>query len=192
VTTRLSVDVATYADIYPNIESGQPGVAFSASVPSPPHVVLPVIISNAGEARAYGGEMVGTWQVTDRWRIVPGYSFLHMTMDLGASSQARSASGTPGTSPEHQYQVRSLLTLRPNVDWDSVAYHVSSLADPFVPSYTRVDTQVVWRLRRHVELSLVGQNLLSSRHEEFANTGPLHHTVAQRSVFGRIRWQFDH
>jgi hypothetical protein len=66
----------------------------------------------------------------------------------------------------------------------------ATLRSPFVPSYSRIDTRFAWRFREHAELSIVGQNLLSPGHQEFTNTNQLHPTLAQRSVFGQIRWQF--
>jgi len=41
-----------------------------------------------------------------------------------------------------------------------------------------------------VELSVVGQNLLTPRHAEFADTQSLDHTLVERSVFGKVTWRF--
>jgi len=48
-----------------------------------------------------------------------------------------------------------------------------------------------WDIRPGIELSLIGQNLLDSRHTEFLpdfiSTQP---TEVERSIYGRVIWSF--
>jgi len=74
---------------------------------------------------------------------------------------------TAGDAPQHQLQIRSQLNLRRNLEWDSSLMYVSSLSNRNIPGYVRVDTRLGWRPAESVELSLVGQNLLTPRHLEF-------------------------
>ena len=67
--------------------------------------------------------------------------------------------------------------------------YVSTLSHLGIPSYTRLDTRLGWRLGEFVELSLVGQNLLRARHAEFFDS-TVHGTEIERSVFGKVTWRF--
>jgi len=53
-----------------------------------------------------------------------------------------------------------------------------------------LDTRVGWRLGEFVELSVVGQNLLRPRHQEFPTIHFINPMLDQRSVFGKITWRF--
>jgi hypothetical protein len=73
--------------------------------------------------------------------------------------------------------------------WDSSVYFVGSLPDQGIANYTRLDSRIAWRLGERAEFSVVGQNLLTPRHEEFGDDAPLH-TEVKRTVFGKIAWNF--
>ena len=80
-----------------------------------------------------------------------------------------------------------------NLDWDASAAWTSPLANvPFynVPGYTRVDSRLGWRAGESLEFSVVGQNLASPRHLEFADTLGINGTLVARSVFAKVRWRF--
>jgi iron complex outermembrane receptor protein len=65
------------------------------------------------------------------------------------------------------------------------------LPTQFVPAYTRLDSQLTWRPEERLELSLVGQNLLSDRHWEFDyNLQSVNSTEVKRSVFAKVTWKF--
>ncbi len=142
---------------------------------------------NGAGARTYGAEFSGNWNVTGHWRITPGYSYFHLHEDGDSSA----ATTTPGVSPNHQFQVRSLLDLPRHLEWDNTLAYVSKLATGDIPGYVRLDSRVGWRLGEFVEISVVGQNLLTPRHAEFSDTFyPLNHTLVERSVFGKVTWRF--
>jgi hypothetical protein len=43
---------------------------------------------------------------------------------------------------------------------------------------------------KSIELSVVGQNLLTPLHAEFHNAFEVRRTLVERSVFGKITWRF--
>ena len=103
----------------------------------------------------------------------------------------RALNPPPGSAPNHQFQVRSLLDLPHRLQWDNTLAYVSKLAAGNVPAYARLDSRLGWRVGEFVELSLVGQNLLSPRHAEFSDTFyPLNHTLVERSFFAKVTWRF--
>jgi iron complex outermembrane receptor protein len=185
---RVSLDVTAFGSLYRNLETAVAQAPYFATTQQGlPYTILPELLSNGPPAHTYGAEFSGNWNVTDHWRISPGYSYLLMSVD-GASS---SLSIQPGASPNHQFQVRSQLDLPHHLEWDDTLGYVGKLADGNVPAYARLDSRLGWRVSEFVELSIVGQNLLAPRHEEFSNTVyPTLHTLVERSVFGKVTWRF--
>jgi outer membrane receptor protein involved in Fe transport len=75
--------------------------------------------------------------------------------------------------------------------WDTSAYFVGRLTDPSEPSYTRLDTGLSWEFGERIGLSLVGQNLLRDRHEEFVDTTEsAKTTLIKRSAYAKVEWRF--
>jgi iron complex outermembrane receptor protein len=96
-----------------------------------------------------------------------------------------------GSNPGHQAQLRSHLELSSSLTWDTNAYFVGRLPAQFVASYTRLDSQLTWRLMESVSLSVVGQNLLQDHHVEFNDTAQsVNSSQVKRSVYAKFTWRF--
>jgi len=190
VSKRLSVDVTAFRSHFTSLRSLEPGTPYVTLTPGPPHVVLPNYFSNLALANNYGAEAFVNWNVTNRWRISPGFSFLEMKVGLDPTSRDITTANTPGFAPKHQFELRSALSLPHNLEWDFSAYYVGSLAQGPVPAYTRLDTRLGWRAGENVEFSIVGQNLLTPHHFEFPDAVQVHPTQIERSIFGKVTWHF--
>jgi iron complex outermembrane receptor protein len=190
VSKRVSVDVAIFFNFYKHLQTLEPNAPFFTANPAPPHLELPSDFDYNARAHNYGGEVFLTWNATARWKIIPGYSLLHMKVVRDPVSQDTQVELTPGNSPKHQFQVSSLVNLRSNIDWDSSLSYVGRLDTLGIPNYTRLDTRLAWRIGEFVELSVTGQNLLRQRHTEFVDTTGINPTQVERSVFGKITWRF--
>jgi iron complex outermembrane receptor protein len=191
VSQQLSIDFAAYYNDYSHLETSEPSTPFLANTP-PPHLVLPLIYENLMHGETHGMEIAVNWKATDRWALSPGFAFEQIHMHLAPTSQdTTSVSGTQGSSPVNAAQLRSHLALARGLAWDTSAYFVGRLNDPRVPSYTRVDTGLSWTLGERIGLSLVGQNLLRDRHEEFVDsTGSATSTLIKRSAYAKVEWRF--
>jgi len=184
---RVSLDVTSFVSLYPNLESFVAQTPYFATQQGVPYVVLPELFVNDDRAHTYGAEFSANWNVTDHWRISPGYSYFLMHLDGDPSGVITQ----PGASPNHQFQVRSRLDLPHHLEWDNTLGYVGKLAVGNVPAYARLDSRVGWRLGEFVELSVVGQNLLTARHPEFLDANyPTDYTLVERSVFGKVTWRF--
>jgi len=187
VSKRVSLDVTSFVSLYPNLESFVAQTAYLATQQGVPYVVLPEVFVNGDRAHTYGAEFSANWNVTDRWRISPGYTYFLMHLNGDSSGLITQ----PGASPNHQFQVRSLLDLPHHLNWDNTLGYVGKLVVGNIPAYARLDSRVGWRLGEFVELSVVGQNLLTPRHAEFLDaTYPTDYTLVERSVFGKVTWRF--
>jgi iron complex outermembrane recepter protein len=191
-TDHLSLDVAAFFNTYQGLESLEPAPSFVDANSVPPLLVHPIVLGNEMRGTTLGLEASLNWKVTHRWTLSPGYSFLKMNLHTDSTSlDTLSVANTEGSSPNHQAQLRSHVELPRGFSWDANAYFVDSLPVQPEPSYTRLDTQVGWRLAERIELNLVGQNLLHDHHAEFNDfEQSVNSSLVKRSAYAKITWQF--
>ncbi len=187
---RISFDVSTFFSNYTDLRTTEPGAPLVVMSPAPAHLVVPEMWGNLARAHNYGAELSGSWDVTTRWRLSAGLSFLSMNISPDASSRDTTVALTGGYSPKHQAQLRSSVKLSRRLEWDTSAYFVGALSNGPVPAYTRVDTRLGWSMGESVYFSISGQNLLTPRHLEFLNGTLVQPTVVERSIVGKVTWRF--
>ena len=192
IRKNLSVDFASYFNDYNHQETTEPEPEFFEDSPAPPHYVMPFTYENLMYGATEGFEMFGTWKVTNRWTLNPGYAFEGIHMHLRPNSQdTSSVAAAEGASPDHSAQLRSRVELPHGLVWDTSAYFVDRLTDPIEPSYTRVDTQLEWKFTEDGSISLVGQNLAQGLHAEFLDdTGSTRTALIKRSAYIKFTWKF--
>ena len=191
VREQLSVDFAAYYSHDTHQNTSEPSTPFFVATPAP-HLVLPLITENLMHGETHGMELVVNWKVTQRWTLNPGYAFEQIHMHLAPTSQdTDSVSEAQGSTPVNAAQLRSHVDLARGLSWDTSAYFVGRLADPSEASYTRLDSGLSWRPGEKINLSMVGQDLLRGRHEEFVDpTGSTRSTLIKRSGYAKLEWQF--
>jgi iron complex outermembrane receptor protein len=189
---HVSIDIAAFYGEYRQQQTVEPAPPVFETTPSPPHLFIPTTFENLMHGESQGLEIAANWKVTDRWTLSPGYAFEQIHMHLDPSSQdTTSVSPAEGSSPVNSAQLRSHFILPHNFAWDTSAYFVGRLADPRVPSYTRVDTSLTWHYREGLSISLVGQNLVRDQHLEFIeSTGASTSTLIKRSGYAKFTWRF--
>jgi iron complex outermembrane receptor protein len=190
LSERFTFDATAFLSDYRRLQTLEPRPPYFTMSPAPPHLVLPNVWDNLGQARNYGVELSGGWDLTSWWRISPGFSFLQMKFTLDPTSKDTSLALTPGDSPKRQAQLRSTMNLPHHLEWDTSVYYVAALGTGPVPSYTRLDTRLGWRVGESMEFSIAGQNLLAPRHTEFMDALQVLPTQIERSVVGRVTWRF--
>ncbi|MGA2982566.1 MAG: TonB-dependent receptor [Terriglobia bacterium] len=190
---RVSLDFATFYNIYHDLRTLEPGTPSIETTPPPPYLLVPEVFGNGAHGQTFGAEASADWSVVNRWKLTGSYSWLNMRLQLDPSSHdTSSATAAAGQSPRHQFQVRSYLTLPRRFDFDSSLYYVDRLPALNTPAYTRVDARLAWHPTESIELSVVGQNLLDERHFEFIDAADQLYLSSQvkRSVYGKITWRF--
>jgi iron complex outermembrane receptor protein len=185
-TKTLSLDVATFLSFYRHLETIQPQ-AIVVIPGAPSKIEIPLLNENNAHALNYGGEVSLNWTASSRWRVSPGYSFLHATIRQDATSQDW---GSSGTFPQNIFQIRSQVNLSRNMAFDQALYYTARLPGGRVPSQSRFDLRLARWLGESAEISLVGQNLLRPRAVEYGDSDGIVGTQVQRSVFGSISWRF--
>ena len=190
--TRLSIDLSTFFDRYDHLESLEPGPEAFQTSPAPARIVMPITFGNLMYGTTEGGELSANFKVTDRWTLSPGYAFLEMHLHTKPSSlDATSVAEFQGSSPQHQAQLRSHVDLSHGLSWDAGAYFVSELPVQGVAAYSRIDTQLRWKLAERADISLVGQNLLQDHHLESMDQLTLvNSSMIKRSAYAKFTWRF--
>jgi iron complex outermembrane receptor protein len=192
VVRHVSIDLSTYYNSYNNQQTTEPEAPFFETVPTPPHLVLPVTYENLMHGETHGLEISANWKVTNRWMLSSGYAFEQIHMHLDPTSQDTEAvSEADGSAPVHSAQIRSHVALPHSLAWDASAYFTGRLGESQVPSYTRLDTLLTWQWREGLSVSLVGQNLLQGEHLEFIDSnGSVQSALIKRSGYAKFTWHF--
>ena len=191
-TERFSIDVTAFVNTYHDLQSAEQLPSFVDTSSVPPLLVFPLLLNNKLHGTTEGVEAFVKWKVANRWTLSPGYSFLQMHLHADPTNpNPTSVAHAEASNPGHQAQLRSHVELWRGFAWDANAYFVGPLPGQFVASYTRLDTQLTWRLRESVGLSLVGQNLLRDHHVEFNDLfQSVNSSQVKRSAYAKLTWQF--
>jgi iron complex outermembrane receptor protein len=189
---RVSFDVTAFFNDYQSLESIENLPDFFDADSVPPVLVQPKSFSNKLYGTTEGLEGAIKWKPTRRWTLSPSYSFFEMHLHTRSSSlDTTSVGDAQGSSPGHQAQLRSHLEISKRFAWDTNAYFVGHLPAQFVPSYTRLDSQMTWRVSEKVALGVTGQNLLQDHHVEFNDQfQSVNSAEVKRSVYAKFTWQF--
>ena len=187
----LSLDTAFFYHDFQNLQSNEVGTpVFHGS-----YVELPLVFDNQRQADLYGVELAATWYPTPWLRGDFAYSFLKTRIDFGKESDR-----TPqaAKSPHHQISLRTRVNLNPETDFDvwfryvgkSQAITTFALKEAEISRYFALDARLAWRPLQDLEVSVIGQNLLSPRHLEYVQESFTLPTEVQRGVYGKVEWRF--
>jgi iron complex outermembrane recepter protein len=188
-TKTISLDATTFLSFYRHLETvePQPMVVIPGS---PVQFQIPMLYDNKADAVTYGGELSLHWNANSRWRISPGYSYLHATIRQDPSSRGNVAYTLPDGFPGNMVQIRSSLNLWRRTEFDQSLYYTARLPGGSVPGHARVDLRLARHFGERAEVSLVGQNLLRPRAAEYGDSIGIMGTQAVRSVFTQFTYRF--
>jgi iron complex outermembrane receptor protein len=192
VRDNVGLDVTAFYNIYNDLRTVVPGTPGFEDNP-PTHVLIPIVVGNGLEADTWGFEVAADWRPVDFWTLRSGYSFLEMDLDFDNDAQTDPVSGfADGSSPQNQVFVHSMLDLPYHFEFDSTVRWVDQLKSLGIGDYASLDLRLAWHATEHVELALVGQNLLSTANQEFASSQFVNDepTRVQRGVYGKVTIEF--
>jgi iron complex outermembrane receptor protein len=159
----------------------------------------PDIFQNNLEGDTYGFEASANYQILDGWRLHGGYDLLKEDIHVKPGSVDVDGALNETADPQQQFSLRSSVDLLRNVELDTMFRWVDKLTmdssptgGPIagtVPSYCEMDARLGWRVNKHLELSLVGQNLLHSHHVEYGFPNSSKEAI-ERSVYGKISYHW--
>ena len=186
----VSVDVAAFYNSYGNLLSAEPAAPLVGVDQGTVHIVAPLVAANKMSGATYGSELFAEWRPSSLFRLNGAYTFLRMDIDRDADS-LDTTSDPAGSSPRHQFSVRSAIDLTRNLQQDVTWRYVGGLDGLAIPSYYSLDGHLGWAVSRRLSLSIGGQNLTNNEHLEFRPdfiaTAP---TVVKRTYQVTARWAF--
>jgi len=161
----LSIDITAYYNDYSNLTSTSPGIPALRFDPMlGNYVYVPLIETNNNGGETHGVELASTWEVTRNIKLNGSYTFYYSHLNITDSSLVTQQ----GTAPNQQFNLRSYVNLPYNLQWDTMLYRVSALPEIPVEPYTRLDTRIGYSPMKGLDLSIIGQNLLQSEHQEYS------------------------
>jgi iron complex outermembrane receptor protein len=186
---KLFFDMAAFANIY------RDGHSFEVEAPfvNPSGFVeLPIVSRNRLDGETYGVEVAATWDVSSWWRLNGAFTWFQMDLRKDPISTDQNVVGFEGNDPKFQWNLRSHMNLPSNLEFDQMLYYVDALQSQQVRSYFRLDLRVGWHPAKNIEVSIVGQNLLDNKHQEWGDDRiqTNDRNLVERSVFGKLVLKF--
>ena len=191
LTPRLSGSISIFYNQYDDIRStslGPPDPIFG--------LPFPLFYENNLEGETYGLELSTNYQLCDWWRLHGGYSFLHEEIRVQSGRTDFNNALNETADPKHQFSIRSSMDLPGRIEldvglrWvDSLRFNNNAVAET-VPAYFELDARLSWHATKNLEFSVVGQNLLHDHHLEYVISSPNPREEIERSVYGKVTWQF--
>lgn len=174
VSSELTFDVSVYHDDYKRLRSQElvPGA--------------PVTLGNTIEGEINGIEFGATWEPSDMLRFHGATSFLHKSLDRSPGSQ--DVSGGEGNDACCLARLQIFADLREDLRLTGLARYIAELPSPQLAGYAEADLTLQWAVRKGIELSFVGQNLLHDSHPEFTSGQPLLEAY-ERSFFVTVTFR---
>lgn len=188
---RLSLDASLFFNDYDQLRSVElAGPPRLTPFPSP-ELIQDAVVGNQLKGQTYGLELVADYQPYNGWRLQGAYSLLRMGLELLPDSSDTLSKPIEEESPAHQWTLRSSMDLRDDLEFDLWLRYVDDIPALAIDHYLTLDARLGWRVAQHLDLSLVGRNLLDSPHGEytqFASVNQLHEVT--REVYLMAEWRF--
>jgi len=172
----LSLSLSTFYNTYDHIRSAEPG---------PEPFFIPITFANGVKGKTYGFELAATYQITPSWNLRGGYTFLKKDLKVKPESRDINAGSAESNDPQNQFVVQSSVEVLKWLELGTLIRYVDRLPKPAVPSYTRLDLRIAFKLGKSFELNVVGQNLLDKQHYEFIPSSPAPRQI-ERSIYGKL------
>ncbi|HEX3856118.1 MAG TPA: TonB-dependent receptor, partial [Verrucomicrobiae bacterium] len=129
------------------------------------------------------------------WRLHGGYDLLKEQIRVKPGQIDINDALNETSDPQQQFSIRSSMDLPKNVEldaglrWVDTLHNNSGATVGTVPSYFEMDARLAWHPTKHLEFSVVGQNLLHDQHPEYGFPGPTREEIV-RSVYGKISFNW--
>jgi iron complex outermembrane recepter protein len=194
LSPKVSTSISTFYNVYSDVRSLSPTT--NAYVKPPFNFpAIPYVYENNVEGQTYGFELTANYQVLDWWRLHAGYDYLKEYLHVKPGQVDINNALNEIADPQNQVFLRSAMDLPHGLELDADARWVDRLhindgaVVGIVPSYFEMDSRLAWHATKHLELALVGENLLQSQHPEYGFPGPDRVEIA-RSVYAKavFRW----
>ena len=189
VTPKFYMDLAIFHNDYDNIIDLGAATITADSTPAPPHLTIHFPWANGIKGSTDGFEIAPDWKPRRWWQMKATYSYLNLKLkNKPGNTDTGSVSRNEGSSPHNQLTLQSRFNLPRGFEFDQTYRYVSALPAQQVKGYSTADLHLGWWATKHLECSIVGENLFQPEHNEFGNDpGPI--VGIRRSVYAKITWR---
>jgi len=175
---------------------------------TPGGVIYPYYFKNVLDGKVEGLEADFTFKL-NKWAKFKGtYTFLHQSYRpvaaLTNNTEALfTVQSTLKQSPKNRYTLGLSLDPLPSVELDLNLYgwslyrndgfgpiNPSTGARRMVNSYNRLDARIGWQATDHLNISLVGQNLLKAAHREDVDSTLEFSSLVQQAFYAKAEYRF--
>jgi catecholate siderophore receptor len=129
----------------------------------------PTVVTLTGEQEVQGIELGFSGAITDKWRLIGGYTYLDS--EVKKSAVAAEVGNEVSNTPEHSFSLWTLHELPANfqvgvgVQYVGARYNNNNaLTRQRADSYVTVDAMVNYKVNDHMSLRLNGYNLLDEKY----------------------------
>lgn len=192
--SKVSTSVSAFYNDYNDIRS-------TALTPTTATYIFPypVVFGNGLEGDTYGLELTADYQPISWWRVKAGYDLLMENIHVKPGFVDATGALNETADPKNQVSLNSSMDLPKAVQlyaalrWvDSLTINNGPTGGPVagkVPSYFELNARLAWHATKDLELSIVGENLLHNRHQEYGFPSPTTQWI-ERSLFGKVAWRY--
>jgi iron complex outermembrane receptor protein len=131
-------------------------------------------------------EAWANFQVTDAWRLSPGFRSLHKRLEFKEGAVPVVGLDQVGNDPRSEASLKSSLTSG-RLNFDAMLRYVGKLPAPAADDYLELSARLSWRYSENLAFALNGFNLLDDSHLEYAS--PTANRI-RRSIFAEARLDF--
>ena len=191
----FSLDLVGFYTHYDDLRVLAP-VSKSLVLGTQPYVLADYSFANFGKAHSEGGEIALNYHPVSRWKIAASYSYLSLHQALTEQAPVGTSLSTFNDAPSHQVKLQSYLNLSKSLEFDTHFFYSNGFPTSLypvyvtVPEHVRVDLRLGWRVNPRWELSVVGQDLFSSRHSELMSEMLNPDTYTGRDFYVRSEFRF--
>jgi iron complex outermembrane receptor protein len=180
-SNALSLTLAPFYNVYDNLRTVDP---------SPVTGFFPLYFANNLRGDTFGIDAWADWQVTERWRLSPGLTWVRERLRFKSGAVPIVGTVQAGNDPSVHASLTSSLDLPRHITLDASLRYMGALPEPSLAHYYDLDARLGWQLSPNVGLSLNGQNLLHRQHLEIPPAPATAGEQILRSVLAEVRWKF--
>jgi iron complex outermembrane receptor protein len=166
-----ALDLSLFYNRYSHLNTADTSALVMPGTPNSPFpmgVVLNVNVGDHAHGEARGGELLLKGQLSAQWQVEASWSYNDLTIAVDPGYTALSSSLLPdGQTSPHQWRLKSNLDMTDSLSLDATLHYVSRSKDKTLAPHTDLGLRLAWRPRGNLEVALVGNNLLKTRHQEF-------------------------
>jgi iron complex outermembrane receptor protein len=162
---RYTIDVTSFYNRYGDLRDV--GLDPSVAAATATQATLPFVLNNTADGRTFGFEAAADLELARWWRLHATYAFLDVKLDSSPGGSGNPSDLAENGQPDHQLGLRSHIDLRRQWQLDAAVRYTDELKGLDIAAFWELDLRLGWEATRHLEVSILGRNLLHDRHAEF-------------------------